>query len=287
MAFRHADADPATASLKQDVELGSVRAHVPQCRPIPDARQIRLDTEAMQTGRRQPKKSLPEDAGKWRALSREMATAAFRERLDRIGNMPSQKPRTRICLDTRQNHIGLSTKSQAFSAEQLVIDLNESLESLESDYIDLYSLESPKTLPSPTNNGELYSALEKFKEKGLVRHTGIATDNLDIAQQALESGLYEVIQFPFNMISSHIVADFVKECAEKNVGFIAMQPLNGGVITNIPLAFGFLSQFESVIPIWGAHTLEQMNQILFFNEHPPVIDEKFHEDVERIRNFFN
>ena len=32
---------------------------------------------------------------------------------------------------------------------------------------------------------------------------------------------------------------------------------------------------------------KQMKQILFFNEHPPVIDEKFHEDVEKIRNFFN
>lgn len=186
----------------------------------------------------------------------------------------------------RQNVI-LSTKSQAFTAEQLVIDLNESLESLESDYIDLYSLESPKTLPSPTNNGELYSALEKFKEKGLVRHTGIATDNLDIAQQALESGLYEVIQFPFNMISSHIVADFVKECAEKNVGFIAMQPLNGGVITNIPLAFGFLNEFENVVPVWGVHTQEELEQILYFTDHPPVIDEKFKAEVEQARMFFN
>ena len=79
----------------------------------------------------------------------------------------------------------------------------------------------------------------------------------------------------------------VKLCEEHDVGFIAMQPLCGGVIENIPLAFGYLHQYESVLPIWGIKNQEELNQILYFNEHPPVIDEKFHEDVEKIRMFFN
>ena len=186
-----------------------------------------------------------------------------------------------------RHNVILSTKSSASSAEQVAIDLRESLESLESDYIDLYSIENPATLPRPDSNEELYSSLVKFKEKGLVRHTGIATDNFELAKEALESGLYEVIQFPFNMISIHVVADFVKSCAEKNVGFIAMQPLNGGIISNIPLAFGYLHEFENVVPVWGVHTQEELQQILYFTDHPPLIDEKFKEEVEKVRMFFN
>ena len=32
---------------------------------------------------------------------------------------------------------------------------------------------------------------------------------------------------------------------------------------------------------------EELEQILYFYEHPPVIDEKFKADVDQIRNFFN
>ncbi len=89
------------------------------------------------------------------------------------------------------------------------------------------------------------------------------------------------------MVSPESTFELVKLCEVHDVGFIAMQPLGGGLIDNIPLALGFLSQFESVIPIWGVKSQEQIDQILYFNEHPPVIDEKFNSDVDNIRNFFN
>lgn len=186
-----------------------------------------------------------------------------------------------------RQHVILSTKSSASTSEQLAIDLKESLEALESDCIDLYFFENPASLPSPSNNAELYSAMLKFKEKGQVRHIGVATANLELAKEALESELYEVIQFPFSMISAPPVIDFVKECEQKNVGFIAMQPLNGGVINNIPLAFGYLSEFENVVPVWGIHTQEELQQLLYFTEHPPVIDDQFRAEVEKARMFFN
>ena len=111
--------------------------------------------------------------------------------------------------------------------------------------------------------------------------------NIDTAKKAVESGLYDALQFPFNMIQTDAAEEIVKLCENHDVGFIAMQPLGGGVLSNIPLAFGFLRQYESVIPIWGIKSMDELNQILYFNEHPPVIDEKFNEDVETIRNFFN
>ena len=66
-----------------------------------------------------------------------------------------------------------------------------------------------------------------------------------------------------------------------------MQPLCGGVVENIPLAMGFINQFESVVPLWGMQSIDELNQILYFNEHKPEVDEKFQADVEHLRNFFN
>ncbi len=66
-----------------------------------------------------------------------------------------------------------------------------------------------------------------------------------------------------------------------------MQPLNGGVISNIPLALGYLHQFENIVPVWGIHTQEELKEILYFTDKPPVVDEAFTKEVEKIRMFFN
>ena len=95
------------------------------------------------------------------------------------------------------------------------------------------------------------------------------------------------MQFPFSVVNSDYASDLIKMCEEHDVGFIAMQPLGGGLLENIPIAYGFLNQYESVVPIWGVKSLEELNQILYFREHPPVIDETFQKDVEKIRSFFN
>ena len=79
----------------------------------------------------------------------------------------------------------------------------------------------------------------------------------------------------------------LKLCEDNDVGFIAMQPLCGGIVENIPLAYGFLNQFENVVPLWGVQSKEELEQILYFSKHKPQIDEKFQEDVEKIRKFFN
>lgn len=188
--------------------------------------------------------------------------------------------------DIRRN-VFLSTTTAAKTSDEIKRDMETSLMTLHCDTVDLYQLETEKFLPLPGGADKIYDTLADFKKQKMAGHIGIVTTNFETAKKAVLSDCYETLQFPFSMVSADNTVELVKLCEAHDVGFIAMQPLGGGLLDNIPLAFGFLSQFESVIPIWGAHTLEQMNQILFFNEHPPVIDEKFHEDVERIRNFFN
>lgn len=188
--------------------------------------------------------------------------------------------------DYRRNII-LSTATSSKTAAEISEDLETSLMTLHCDTVDLYQLEIEKFLPLPGGADKIYETLQEFKKQNKVKAIGVITTNFDTAKKAVESNLYDTIQFPFSMVSPESAAEIVKLCEQHDVGFIAMQPLGGGLVDNIPLAFGFLHQFESVIPIWGIKTQEELNQILYFNEHPPVIDEKFQEDVERIRNFFN
>lgn len=186
----------------------------------------------------------------------------------------------------RQN-VFLATKTTAQSVQELRQDLQESLMALESDTIDLYQLENPSIIPQKNGPDGLYQELLLLKDNGIIKHFGIALQDLDLAREAINSELYETVQFPFSMISDDSCVELIKLCAQKEIGCIAMQPLNGGVISNIPLAFGFLHQFENLVPVWGVHTQEELQQLLYFNDNPPVVDEKFQEEVKKAREFFN
>lgn len=186
----------------------------------------------------------------------------------------------------RQNVI-LATKTSSQSPGEIRHDLNESLDALESDYVDLYQIENPLIVPREGGKDGIYNELSAMRDKGLIRHIGLATDSYELAWEAAQTGLYEVIQFPFSMISPESFADLVSYCEKNEVGCIAMQPLNGGILNNIPLAFGFFTQYENVVPVWGARTDAELHQILYLTGNPPVVDEKFSSEVEQLRQFFN
>jgi uncharacterized protein len=188
--------------------------------------------------------------------------------------------------DIRQNVL-VATKTSALSVEELLRDLDESLNAMHCDYIDLYQYEITDFIPEKLGADGIYPALLDMKAAGKIKHIGIATEDYETAGKAIRSGLYETLQFPFSMISPTATSSLIDLCAKFDMGFIAMQPLCGGVLSNIPLAFGFLYQYETVIPVWGARTIEELIQILYFNDHPPVIDDAFKQDVEKTRAFFN
>ena len=45
--------------------------------------------------------------------------------------------------------------------------------------------------------------------------------------------------------------DLMKLCKEKNVGFVGMKALSGGLVTDARIPFAYLSEFDNVVPIWG------------------------------------
>ena len=144
--------------------------------------------------------------------------------------------------DIRKN-VFISTGTNAKTSSEIKQDLENSLMNLHCDYVDLFQFETEKFIPVPGGADKIYDTLQLLKINGKISHIGIVTTNLETAKKAVLSDLYETLQFPFNMLSSEDTIELVKLCEEHDVGFIAMQPLCGGVVQNIPLAFGFLHQF--------------------------------------------
>lgn len=191
-------------------------------------------------------------------------------------------------LSSVRKNVFIATKSSAHTSDELSVAIDQSLTNLNTDYIDLYQLEKPIFLPENGGADGLIEKLINLKKTGVIRHFGITTESMEVAEKVLESEFpWETLQYPFNMLVGETVEQLTKKCYEKDIGFIAMQPLCGGILTNIPLALGYFLPFENAVPVWGARNMEELQQILYFTQNPPALDDKFREEAAKIREFFN
>ncbi len=189
---------------------------------------------------------------------------------------------------TIRKDIFVATKTRAHDADELERDIDLSLTALKTDYIDLYQLDNPAFLPQKGGSDGIVEKLLKLKQEGVIHHIGVCTESFELARDLINSdGLWETLQYPFNLLCSIEVQELVFDCRERDIGFIAMQPLCGGVIQNIPLAIGFFSQFEYAVPVWGAKSQEELQQLLYFTENPPNVNEQLLQELENTRQFFN
>lgn len=189
------------------------------------------------------------------------------------------------CLYGIRHNVVLATKACVLDARDLEECLDDSLSALRTDYIDLFQYETDEK--NIVAFDEIAAQMERLKERGKIRHFGLTTEDFEIAARALDSSVFASIQIPFNILVMKQVESLVKKAQEGDIGFVAMKPLYGGLVRNIPLALGFLYQYENVVPLWGVRNLEELSQILYFNAHPPLVDEQFESEVENIRAFFS
>ena len=182
----------------------------------------------------------------------------------------------------RENII-ISTKTMRTEVEGFWRELRESLSLLKTDYVDIYQFHNPPFCPKPNDGSGLYEAMLEAKEKGMIRHIGITSHKLAIAKEAVLSGLYDTLQFPFSYLASEEERELVKLCEEYDVGFICMKALAGGLITRSDAAYAFLADYP-VAPIWGIQRERELDEFLSYNENPPHMTEEIKEYIERDRS---
>ena len=139
-------------------------------------------------------------------------------------------------------------------------------------------------MPVPGGEDGLYDAAVKAREAGKIRFIGITQHSIERAEQAVESGLYDTLQYPFNHLATEREIALVRRCREKNVGFVAMKALSGGLVTDARLPFAFLSQFENAVPIWGFQKMEELEQLLDLSEHPIGLTDEIQSLIQKDRS---
>ncbi len=175
----------------------------------------------------------------------------------------------------------LATKTAAKTGEQLRTELAVSLNNLRTDYVDIYQLHCAPKCFRPEDADGVYAAALEAKKEGKIKHIGITAHLLNVAQEAVESGLYETLQFPYAYISGEQEIALVKKCADAGMGFLGMKGLAGGLLTNSKLCYWFACQYESVLPLWGVQRESELAEFLSYQDNPPVMDDEMKAVYEK------
>ncbi len=186
-------------------------------------------------------------------------------------------------ISRRRGEFTLATKTHAKTAEGFRQDLETSLRLLNTDHIDVYQFHNPPFVPVPGGEDGLYDAAVKAREEGKIRFIGISQHSIDRAYEAVNSGLYDTLQYPFNHLATDREVALVKLCREKDVGFVCMKALSGGLVTNARIPFAYLSQFDGIVPIWGFQHMHELEEVLAYAENPPELDEATRQLIEADR----
>ena len=182
-----------------------------------------------------------------------------------------------------RDRIYLATKSHSSNPDDLRRDLETSLRMMKTDYIDVYQFHNPKQLFRPGDGTGMYEAVLEAKDQGLIRHIGFTNHSLKIANECIDSGLYETLQFPFSYLSGEQELALVRKCKEKNMGFIAMKGLAGGLITNSAAAYAGIARYDNVLPIWGVQREYELDEFLSYIDRPPVLTPELRAVIEKDR----
>lgn len=182
--------------------------------------------------------------------------------------------------DVRDN-LYIATKTMAQTPEEFWEQLETSLRLLKTDYIDIYQFHCANQVYAPGDGTGMYECMLEAKAQGKIRHIGITAHKIQIAFDAVESGLYETLQYPFSYLAAEREKELVAKCKEKNVGFIAMKGLAGGLINKSEAAMAFMTQYDNVLPIWGIQRETELEEWLSYMENTPSMTGKIKEYIER------
>lgn len=177
----------------------------------------------------------------------------------------------------------IATKTAAKNADEFWKDIRTSLDNLQTDYIDIYQFHNPSFCPKPGDGTGLYEAMLEAKQNGMIKHIGITNHRLKVAHEAIDSGLYEALQFPFCYLASDEDIELVTKCKQADMGFIAMKALSGGLITDSRAAYAFESEFDNVLPIWGVQRESELDEFLSYVTNPPAMTDDIRALIDNDR----
>ena len=185
-------------------------------------------------------------------------------------------------FDGMRDKIFIASKTQAKTPEVFWEHLHTTLKNLRTDYLDIYQLHCAPKCYKPDDGTGMYEAMLEAKKQGKIRHIGITAHLIGVAEEIVESGLYETLQFPFSYLANEREIALVEATEKAGMGFIAMKGLAGGLLTDSNACMAFMSQYNA-LPIWGIQREEELDEWLSFFDKDVAMTDSIKAFIEEER----
>lgn len=165
-------------------------------------------------------------------------------------------------LSPHRRGIYLASKAMSRTAAQITGELETSLRNLRTDRIDLYQVHavgSIEQLEKILGPGGAYEGLTRAREAGKIRYIGITGHSRPVLVKAIDTGLFDTVQFPYNPIEVEWREDVIPAAREAGIGTIGMKPLAGGAIRSAAASIRFSLTSGIDISIPGMDSIEQVD----------------------------
>ncbi|GAB3248692.1 aldo/keto reductase [Larkinella harenae] len=107
--------------------------------------------------------------------------------------------------------------------------LLESLTALQTDYVDVFMLHQADL--GILANNDIPLIFDELKTQGAIRSTGVSTYSVEETGKAIETGVWDVVQLPFNLMDQRQAALFAR-AQENGVGIVIRSVLMKGLLTS-------------------------------------------------------
>ncbi len=182
-----------------------------------------------------------------------------------------------------RDQIVIATKTGAGDGDGVRRDLETSLRNLRTDYIDIYQFHNPRTCPRPDDGTGRYEAALEAQAAGKIRFISITSHRLDVATEAIRSGNFATLQYPFNYLSTEKEIAIMRAAVDAGMGFLAMKGLSGGLINNSAAAAVWMNLYPQVVPLWGIQREHELDEFLAHMKNPPALTPELQAVIDRDR----
>lgn len=186
-------------------------------------------------------------------------------------------------FNDKRNSVFLGVKFNSQKLEDLRNSIETSLKSLQSDYLDICILEYDDFIPLPGADDGIYDYLITAKAEGKIKQIGIMCDDIEKIKSNLDTQLFSVVFTTYGIKNSNEKNQLVQQCTNDNIGFVALSN-DEETKESLPLLFGFIHSNETIITLWKMPTMEDVQKIVYFETHPPIIDDRFKQEIENLKN---
>lgn len=166
----------------------------------------------------------------------------------------------------KRSDVVTTARTSKLTAQEVIQELEETLEALDIEYIDLYGpyniTQQPDRVEKALAPGGTVDGLEEAKKRGLIRFIGGVSGHhhMELAE-LLKKDIFDAVMLPINILDQDIIKTILPLTKKMAIGTIAMKPFAKGIFTQsagAALKYALCQNISVAIP--GMMTVDELGK---------------------------